>query len=65
MGLDQVTGGQPIATSPAWRAKDDLVQRVQDGGPVVNPTWRADVPELGQLNRKQIALARVMHRRAT
>jgi len=46
---------QTITTSPAWRATDDLLQRVPSVGPVVSRTLLADVPELGHLNRKQIA----------
>jgi len=44
-----------IARSPVWRAKDDLLRSVPGVGPVVSRTLLADVPELGHLNRKQIA----------
>jgi transposase len=44
-----------IARSPVWRAKEDLLRSVPGVGPVVSRTLLANVPELGQLNRKQIA----------
>jgi transposase len=44
-----------IARSPVWRAKEDLLRSVPGVGPVVSRTLLADVPELGHLNRKQIA----------
>ncbi len=44
-----------IQASPAWRARDDLLQSVPGVGPVLSRTLRADLPELGQLDRKQIA----------
>jgi transposase len=44
-----------IKASPLWRAQDDLLQSVPGVGPVVAMTLVAEVPELGQLTRKQIA----------
>lgn len=44
-----------IARSPVWRAKEDLLRSVPGVGPVVSRTLLATVPELGHLNRKQIA----------
>ena len=44
-----------IRASPAWRADDDLLQSVPGIGPVVATTLIAELPELGRLNRKQIA----------
>lgn len=44
-----------IAASPAWRAKADLLRTVPGIGPVVSKTLVAELPELGKLNRKQIA----------
>lgn len=44
-----------IRESPLWRAKDDLLQGVKGIGPVVSVTLMADLPELGTLDRKQIA----------
>ena len=46
---------QRIKESPAWRAKDDLLQSVKGIGAVNAATLIADLPELGTLNRKQIA----------
>lgn len=44
-----------IRQSPVWRAQDDLLQSVPGIGPVMSRTVLADLPELGQLNRKQLA----------
>lgn len=44
-----------IRQTPAWREADDLLQSVPGVGPVVSSTLTALVPELGKLNRKQIA----------
>lgn len=46
---------QQIRNSPAWREKDDLLRSVKGVGPVTVTTLLSDLPELGQLNRKQIA----------
>jgi transposase len=46
---------QRIKDSPAWKAKDDLLQSVKGIGDVNAATLIAELPELGQLNRKQIA----------
>ncbi len=55
--LDRVLRDQ-VRQSPAWRADDDLLQSVPGIGPVVATTLIADLPdlpELGKLDRKQIA----------
>jgi transposase len=44
-----------IQKSPVWRAKENLLRSVPGIGPVVSRTLLADLPELGRLNRKQIA----------
>jgi transposase len=44
-----------IQKSPAWRAKETLLRTVPRIGPVVRRTLLAGLPELGRLNRKQIA----------
>jgi len=44
-----------IESSPVWRAKENLLRSVPGVGPVVSRTLLADVPELGHLNRKEIA----------
>lgn len=46
---------QAIRTSPIWREQEDLLQSVPGVGPVVTRTLLAELPELGTLNRKQIA----------
>jgi transposase len=44
-----------IQASPVWRAKEALFRGVPGVGPVVSRTLIADLPELGQLSRKEIA----------
>ena len=44
-----------IAASPAWRARDDLLRSAKGVGPGLSRTLIGELPELGQLNRKQIA----------
>lgn len=44
-----------IRSTPAWREADDLLQSVPGVGRVLAATLTALVPELGKLNRKQIA----------
>ena len=44
-----------IHSSPLWREKEDLLRTVPGVGPVVASTLVAGLPELGCLNRKQIA----------
>ena len=44
-----------IQKSPVWRAKENLLRTVPGIGPGVSRTRLADLPELGRLNRKQIA----------
>jgi transposase len=46
---------QLIQQSPAWRVQDDLLQSAKGVGPVLSHTLLAEVPELGRLNRKQVA----------
>ena len=47
--------GQAIRSTPAWREKDELLQGVKGVGPVLSTTLLAELPELGHLNRKQVA----------
>ncbi len=49
-GIDETVRG-----SPAWREKDELLQSVPGVGPVVSRTLLAEMPELGQLDRRQVA----------
>jgi len=46
---------QWIRQSPLWREKDQLLQSVTGVGPVLASTILGSLPELGTLNRKQIA----------
>lgn len=45
-----------INDDPDWQAKDDLLQSAKGVGKVTAMTLLAELPELGTLNRKQIAL---------
>lgn len=44
-----------IAQSPVWREREDRLQSVPGIGPVMSRTVLAELPELGLLNRKQVA----------
>lgn len=44
-----------IKSSPVWQEKNDLLRGVKGVGPIFAATIIADVPELGRLNRKEIA----------
>jgi transposase len=44
-----------IAKQPEWRAKAELLNSVPGVGPVLISSLVAELPELGKLNRKQIA----------
>ena len=44
-----------IQESPLWRAKEDLLRSVKGVGPILAATLIAQVPELGQIGRRQIA----------
>ena len=44
-----------IRNSPAWREQEDLLRSMPGIGPVSARTMLAELPELGQLNRKKIA----------
>jgi transposase len=46
---------QLIRDSPVWREQENLLRTVPGVGPVLATTLLADLPELGRLNRKQIA----------
>lgn len=47
--------GTAIEASPAWRSAEDLLRSVPGIGPIVSRTLLGELPELGRLNRKQIA----------
>jgi len=47
--------GRRVRQSPIWREKDALLRSVPGVGPVLSFTFLADLPEVGTLDRKQIA----------
>ena len=47
--------GSTLRKSPLWRERDDLLRGVPGVGQVLSVTLLAELPELGTLNRKQIA----------
>jgi transposase len=46
---------QSIRQSPIWKENEELLRSVPGVGPIISRTLLAGLPELGQLNRKQIA----------
>jgi len=44
-----------IRGAPAWQAKEELLRSAPGVGPIVSRTLVAELPELGQLDRRQIA----------
>ena len=46
---------EAVRQSPLWRSQDDLFQSVPGVGPITSRTLLAQLPELGQLDRKAIA----------
>jgi len=55
LGAVEKDVAQTLRESPVWRVKEDLLRSVPGVGPILTTTLLGDVPELGQLNRKQIA----------
>ncbi|MDA0799333.1 MAG: IS110 family transposase [Chloroflexi bacterium] len=55
--LDKIDGElqSRLRASPVWRERDDLLRGVPGVGPVLSVTLLAGLPELGTLDRKQIA----------
>ena len=47
--------GRMIESNPEWKEKNDIIQSVPGVGPNLAMTLLSDFPELGSLNRKQIA----------
>ena len=47
--------GELIRSAPLWRERDELLRSVAGVGKVFSSTLLAQLPELGMLNRKQIA----------
>jgi transposase len=52
--LDDELNGH-IQSSPTWKAKDELLQSVPSIGPASSRSLLIQLPELGSLNRRQIA----------
>jgi len=52
--VDHQIGGA-IQRSPIWRVHDDLLRSVPGVGPITARTLLAELPELGQLDRRTIA----------
>jgi transposase len=52
--VDEEIGGA-IERSPVWRVQEDLLRSVPGIGPTVARTLLAELPELGQLDRRAIA----------
>jgi transposase len=46
---------EAVKKSPVWREKDALLRSVPGVGPVLSLTLLSQLPELGSLNRRQIA----------
>lgn len=44
-----------IKASPIWREKEAILQSVPGVGPVLSASLLCDLPELGRLNRRQVA----------
>src|ERR1700736_3636208 len=44
-----------VRGSPAWAEKEDLLASVPGVGPVIARTLLAELPELGSLDRRQVA----------
>src|SRR5262249_45477402 len=53
-GLDDELAGL-VRETPIWRERDELLRSVPGVGKVLSTTLLAHLPELGALNRKQIA----------
>ena len=47
--------GHMVQTSPLWRAQENLLRSVPGVGPRLSVTLLAELPELGTLDRRQIA----------
>ena len=46
---------EAVRASPVWQAQNDLLQSTPGVGPVLTATLLAELPELGHLDRRQIA----------
>jgi transposase len=54
LAIDGDIGGA-VRSSPVWREKENLLASVPGVGPVISRTLIAELPELGRLDRKEIA----------
>jgi transposase len=56
--LDKIESdiGKMIQSSPIWRCKDDILQSVPGIGPITSASLICDLPELGVLSPKKIAM---------
>ena len=56
--LDKIESdiGKMIQRSPIWRCKDDILQSVPGIGPITSASLICDLPELGVLSPKKIAM---------
>jgi transposase len=56
--LDKIESdiGKMIQRSPIWRCKDDIMQSVPGIGPITSASLICDLPELGVLSPKKIAM---------
>ena len=56
--LDKIESdiGKMIQRSPIWRCKDDILQSVPGIGPITSASLICDLPELGVLSSKKIAM---------
>jgi transposase len=55
--LEEMDGdiGTAVRASPVWREKEDLLASVPGVGKIISRTLIAEMPELGSLDRKEIA----------
>lgn len=55
LGETDKTLKERIRETPVWREKEDLLRSAKGVGPVLAATLLSNLPELGKLNRRQIA----------
>jgi transposase len=55
LAITETELGERVRQSPLWRERDDLLQSVPGIGAIVAHTLLAELPELGRLNRREIA----------
>lgn len=46
---------ETVSSSPIWKEKDDLLQSVKGIGPATSRSLLAELPELGRINRRELA----------